>query len=80
MDSGSKVNAITPAYTAILRLAVGSTNIKAQKIDRFTLLSHGMVMVKFQVENNKKTAFFSRNFLGNKYRNRKSAKNIFSGF
>ena len=33
MDSGSKVNAMTPAYASKLGLRVYHTNVGAQKID-----------------------------------------------
>ena len=51
IDSGSEVNAMTPAYAAKLGLGVRETNIGAQKIDGSTLHTFGMVLADFQVEN-----------------------------
>ena len=51
LDSGSKVNAMTPAYTAWLGLNVQKTDIGAQKIDKSTLATYGMVIAAFQVLN-----------------------------
>lgn len=35
------------AYAAVLELYVRSINVEAQKIDGFTRLTHGMVLVNF---------------------------------
>ena len=50
IDSGSVVNAMTPAYISKLVLKVHPTDIKAQKIDGSTLETFGMVLASFQVE------------------------------
>ena len=54
LNSGSKVNAITPAYAAILGLRVCSTKVGAQKIDGSMLSTHSMILANYQV----KTRFF----------------------
>ena len=51
LNSGSKINAITPAYAAQLGLKMQRTNIGAQKIDEFSLATYGMVITVFQVLN-----------------------------
>ena len=50
LDSGSEVNAMTPAYAAVLELRVYSTNIKVQKIDRSILLTNSMVLATLQLK------------------------------
>ena len=47
IDSGSEVNAMTPAYTSRLGLRVYRTNIGAQKIDVSTFKTFGMVLASF---------------------------------
>ena len=47
IDSGIKVNVITLAYAAVLKLCVCLTDIKAQKIDRSMFSNYGMVLVNF---------------------------------
>ena len=44
LDSGSKVNMMTPAYIAQLGLKAQSTNVNAQKIDRSSLKTYGIVI------------------------------------
>ena len=51
LDSGSKVNAMTPAYAAHLDLKVRVNNVGAQKIDESLLATYGMVIAAFQVVN-----------------------------
>ena len=51
LDSGSEVNAITPAHAAHLGLKVRVTNLGAQKIDRSSLATYGIVIAVFQVVN-----------------------------
>ena len=51
LNSGSKVNAMTLAYTAHLGLKGRVTNVDAQKFDRFSLASYSMVIAAFQVVN-----------------------------
>ena len=50
INSGSEVNAITPAYALRLGFQVYHTNVGAQKIDGSTLQMFGMVLANFQVE------------------------------
>ena len=50
LDSGSKVNAMTPVNTTVLGLLVCLTNVAAQKIDGSTLSTHGMMLASFQLE------------------------------
>ena len=51
VDSGSEINAKTPAYVAKLGLKVQTSNIRVQKIDGSSLVTFGMVLANFQVEN-----------------------------
>ena len=50
LDSGSKVNAMSPAYAKRLGLKTRKTNVGAQKIDGSTIKTFGMVIADFQVE------------------------------
>ena len=50
LDSGSEVNAMSPAYAKRLGLKTRKTNVRAQKIDDSTLETFGMVIADFQVE------------------------------
>ena len=64
IDSGSEVNAMTPAYASRLGLRVHRTDIGAQKIDGSTLETFGMVLASFQVEDKLGRArFFQETFL-----------------
>lgn len=47
IDSDSKVNAITWSYVTKLGLKIRVTDVRAQKIDGFTLETFGMVLVSF---------------------------------
>ena len=47
IDSGSEVNAITPAYASKLGLWVCQTDVGALKIDGSTLKTFGMVLASF---------------------------------
>ena len=49
LDFESKINRITPAYTAYLHFKVRVTNIGTQKIDRSLLATYGIVIAAFQV-------------------------------
>ena len=49
LDSISKVNAITPAYAAHLGLKVRVIDNGAQKIDRSSQATYGMLIAAFQV-------------------------------
>ena len=50
LNSGSKVNAMSPAYAKRLGLKTWKINVRAQKIDDFILETFGMVIADFQVE------------------------------
>ena len=64
LDSGSEVNAMTPAYAAHLGLKVRVTNVGAQKIDGSSLATYGMVITAFQVINKLgRSWFFQETFL-----------------
>ena len=64
LDSGSEVNAITLAYVAVVGLGIRSIDVGAQKIDRLILLTHGMVLAIFELEDKHgKTQFFQETFL-----------------
>ena len=63
IDSGSKVNAITPAYAKQLSLQVSITDVGAQKIDGLLLRTFGMVIAGFQVKDKLDRAqFFQESF------------------
>ena len=47
IDSGSEVNAMSPAYASKLGLKVYHTDVRAQKIDGSTLETFGMVLASF---------------------------------
>ena len=49
IDSGSEVIAMTPAYAKKLGLWTQKTDVKAQKIDRSSLDTFGIVIVGLQV-------------------------------
>ena len=51
IDSGSEVNAMTPAYLSKLGLKVYHTNVGTQKINKFILEIFEMVLANFQIEN-----------------------------
>ena len=64
LDSGSKVNTMTPAYAAYLGLKVRVINIGAQKVDGSLLATYSMVIIVFQVVNNLVCSwFFYKTFL-----------------
>ena len=63
-DSGSKVNAMSPAYTKRLGLKTRKTNVGAQKIDGSALETFEMVIANFQVEDKSgRPRFFQETFL-----------------
>ena len=49
LDSGSEVNAMTPAYAAHLGPKVRMTDVGAQKIDESSLAIYNMVIATFEV-------------------------------
>ena len=64
LDSGSEVNAMSPAYTKRLGLKTRKTNVGAQKIDGSALETFGMVIADFQVEDKSgRPRFFQETFL-----------------
>ena len=64
IDSGSEVNAMTPAYAKKLGLRTRKTDIGAQKIDGSSLDTFEMVIADFQVINKLGRArFFQEIFL-----------------
>lgn len=64
IDSGSKINAMTPAYASKLGLQVRQTHVSAQKINSSILETFGMVLASFQVEDKLGRArFFQETFL-----------------
>ena len=64
IDSGNEVIAITLAYVSKLGIKVFHIDIKAQKIDRSTLETFGIVPTNFQVEDKLgKAPFFQETFL-----------------
>ena len=58
LNSGSKVNAMSPAYAKKLSLKTRKTNVGAQKIDGFTLETFEMVIADFQVKDKGGTSRF----------------------
>ena len=63
LDSGSKVNAMSPAYVQKLDLHIRKTNVGAQNIDASTIETFGMVIVNFQVEDKgSRSRFFQETF------------------
>ena len=64
LDSGSEVNAMSPAYAERLGLKTRKTNVGAQKIDGSALETFGMVIADFQVEDKGgRSRFFQETFL-----------------
>ena len=64
LNSGSKVNAISPAYTKKLGLKTRKTNVATQKIDGSALETFKMMIADFQVENKgSRSKFFQETFL-----------------
>ena len=49
IDSGSEVNAMTPAFVTKLGLSIQPTGISAQKIDGSTLKTYGIVIAGFSI-------------------------------
>ena len=64
IDSGNEVNAMTPGYASKLGLKIRPIDVGAQKIDGSTLLTFGMVLASFRVEDMLGRArFFQETFL-----------------
>ena len=51
IDSGNKVNIITPSYMSVVGLRVCPTNNKAQNIDKYIFLTHDIILANFQLKN-----------------------------
>ncbi len=49
IDSGSEVNAMTPAFAVKLGLGPRPTNVGAQNIDGSPLETHGMASARFSL-------------------------------
>ena len=64
VNSSTKINAMTLAYTAKLELHVYPTDNGTQKIDRSILLTYGIVLANFQMKNKyEKTHFVQKTLL-----------------
>ena len=64
IDSGSEVNAMTPAYASKLGLRFCHTDVRAQNIDESIFQTFGMVLANFQVEDKLgRIWFFQETFL-----------------
>ena len=64
LNSGSKVDAMSPAYAKKLGLKTWKTNVGAQKIDGSTLETFGIVIADLQVEDKSgRPRFFQKIFL-----------------
>ena len=64
LDSGSKVNAMSPAYAEKLGLKTWKTSVRAQKIDGSALETFEMVIADFQIEDKgNRSRFFQETFL-----------------
>ena len=63
LNSGSKVNAMSPAYAKRLGLKTRKTNIKAQKIDGSAFETFEMVIADFQEKDKDgRSRFFQETF------------------
>lgn len=64
INSGSKINIMTPAYTVQLGLTPRSTNVDAQKIKSFLLKTHEIIIVRFSmIDKLQHIRFFKKTFL-----------------
>ncbi len=64
IDSGSKVNAMTPAYATRLGFTTRKTSIGAQKIDGSPLETYGMASARFSIQDSlERVRFFEETFL-----------------
>ena len=64
LDSGSKVNAMHPAFAERLSLVVQATNVGTQKIDSTIFETYGIVIAVFSVTDQvDKVRFFEETFL-----------------
>lgn len=61
INSGNKVNAMTPAYTANLELKICLNNIGAHKIDSSIIETFKMILASFYVKDKlNKAEFFKK--------------------
>lgn len=51
IDSNSKVNAMTSAYAAKLRLSIWKTSVETQIMDSITLKTYDIISAKFIIKN-----------------------------
>ncbi len=64
IDSGSEVNAMTPAYAAELGLTTRKTSVGAQKIDASLLKTYSMASASFLLQDSLgRVQFFKETFL-----------------
>ena len=64
IDSGSKINSMTPVYAKKLGLRTRKTDVGAQKINSSLLKTYGMIIAAFQMKNKLGRArFFQETFL-----------------
>lgn len=49
LDSNTEINTMAPAYAANLSFKIRSTNMEAQKIESFTLLTLAMALANFKI-------------------------------
>lgn len=64
INSGSEINAMTPAYTAKLGLEPRPTNVSAQKIDDSVVETYGMAWASFLLQDSlRRIRFFDKTFL-----------------
>lgn len=58
IDSGSEVNAMTPAYAAKLDLTTQKTSVDAQKINSSSLETYDMASAKLLLQNSLRKVWF----------------------
>ena len=64
LNSGSEINAMTPAYAGKLDLRPRPINVGAQKIDGLALETHGMTLARFSLQDSQeRVRFFEETFL-----------------
>lgn len=64
LDSGSKINTMTPTYAAKFDLKVRPTDVRAQKIDSSTFKTFEILLTNFQIDDKlSRSRFFQNTFL-----------------
>ena len=64
INSSSKVNTMTSAYTPMLGVKICPTSVKAPKIDNYSFKTFGIIIASFQVKDKLDRAwFFQETFL-----------------